>query len=105
MQALTVTNIKAPTYNYIIKVKLGKIKSIVEAEIDLILTWFLNKMSSSSNISLTPSNSSCNHPRVGVGVFVVRGNKFLIGKRKGSHCSGRFIKHGKCYQLLNFFNI
>ncbi|RGB26560.1 ADP-ribose pyrophosphatase [Rhizophagus diaphanus] len=33
-------------------------------------------------------NYSCKHPRVGVGVFVIRGNKFLIGKRKGSHCAG-----------------
>ncbi|CAG8446582.1 9827_t:CDS:2 [Dentiscutata heterogama] len=30
----------------------------------------------------------CTHPLVGVGTFVMRGNKFLIGKRKGSHGSG-----------------
>ncbi|RIA90778.1 NUDIX hydrolase domain-like protein [Glomus cerebriforme] len=43
---------------------------------------------SSLNNSLTPSKNLCNHPRVGLGVFVTRGNKFLIGKRKGSHCEG-----------------
>lgn len=30
----------------------------------------------------------CTHPIVGVGIFVMRGNKFLVGKRKGSHGSG-----------------
>ncbi|POG81902.1 NUDIX hydrolase domain-like protein [Rhizophagus irregularis DAOM 181602=DAOM 197198] len=39
------------------------------------------------SLSSTP-NYSCKHPRVGVGVFVIRGNKFLVGKRKGSHGAG-----------------
>lgn len=29
-------------------------------------------------------------PRVGVGVFVFKNNKFLMGKRKGSHGEGRW---------------
>ncbi|CAI2168561.1 16217_t:CDS:2 [Funneliformis geosporum] len=34
------------------------------------------------------SSDTCNHPRVGLGVFVVRDNKFLLGKRKGAHGAG-----------------
>ncbi|CAG8496863.1 14697_t:CDS:2 [Ambispora leptoticha] len=33
-------------------------------------------------------SNDCKHPLVGIGVFVIRGDKFLIGKRKGSHGSG-----------------
>lgn len=34
------------------------------------------------------SDNSTKHPRVGVGVFVFRGGKFLMGRRKGSHEAG-----------------
>lgn len=33
-------------------------------------------------------------PRVGVGVLIVKGNKVLIGKRKGSHGSGEYALPG-----------
>jgi len=35
----------------------------------------------------------CN-PRVGIGVFVFRGNKLLLGKRKGSHGAGEWSLPG-----------
>ena len=35
----------------------------------------------------------CN-PRVGIGVFVFRGNKILVGKRKGSHGAGEWSLPG-----------
>ncbi|CAG8442118.1 13755_t:CDS:2 [Cetraspora pellucida] len=47
----------------------------------------------------------CTHPTVGVGTFVMRGNKFLIGKRKGSHGSGSWQLPGgmKSYtRILEF---
>ncbi|GBB95457.1 hypothetical protein RclHR1_02540011 [Rhizophagus clarus] len=47
---------------------------------------------------------SCNHPRVGVGVFVIRGNKFLIGKRKGSHCPGTWNLPGGHLEFGESFN-
>ncbi|CAG8449305.1 18303_t:CDS:2 [Racocetra fulgida] len=34
----------------------------------------------------------CTHPIVGIGIFVIRGNKFLIGKRKGSHGHGEVLE-------------
>ena len=33
-------------------------------------------------------------PKVGVGVFVFRGNKLLLGKRKGSHGAGEWSLPG-----------
>ncbi|KAK3067338.1 hypothetical protein LTS18_001172, partial [Coniosporium uncinatum] len=33
-------------------------------------------------------------PRVGVGVFVLRGNKFIVGKRLGSHGEGTYALPG-----------
>ncbi|CAJ0756515.1 22805_t:CDS:2 [Entrophospora sp. SA101] len=45
-------------------------------------------MSSSNQLSVNQRHQICNHPRVGLGVFVVKDDKFLIGKRKGSHGSG-----------------
>ncbi|CAG8795642.1 7876_t:CDS:2, partial [Racocetra persica] len=39
----------------------------------------------------------CTHPIVGVGIFVIRGNKFLIGKRKGSHGPGT-LEFGESFE-------
>lgn len=35
-----------------------------------------------------------NRPKVGVGVFIKKGNKFLLGKRKGSHGAGEWSLPG-----------
>lgn len=36
----------------------------------------------------------CNHPRVGIGVMVVKDGKVLIGKRKSSHGDGEYAWPG-----------
>lgn len=55
-------------------------------------------MSSSNQLSVDK------HPRVGLGVFVVKDDKFLIGKRKGSHGSGMFEFFWYFYLIsLNLF--
>lgn len=40
------------------------------------------------------SQESVNHPRVGVGVFVLRNGKFLMGQRQGSHGEGTWSLPG-----------
>jgi 8-oxo-dGTP diphosphatase len=40
------------------------------------------------------AGESLNHPRVGVGVFVFRDGKFLMGKRRGSHGTGTWSVPG-----------
>lgn len=39
-------------------------------------------------------NMHCPHPRVGVGVLVVRGNQLLLGKRIGKHMPGYYAAPG-----------
>ena len=40
------------------------------------------------------SMSKNKHPRVGIGVFVVRDGKFLLGKRKNAHGEGTWCLVG-----------
>lgn len=40
------------------------------------------------------SKNSCQHPKVGVGVIVMRDGKILIGKRKGAHGEGAWAFPG-----------
>ncbi len=40
------------------------------------------------------SEKSVNQPRIGVGVFVIREGKFLVGQRKGAHGAGSWSVPG-----------
>ena len=42
-------------------------------------------------------------PRVGIGVLVLKGNKTLLGKRKGSHGSGEFSSPGGHLEYMESF--
>ena len=42
-------------------------------------------------------------PKVGVGLLIVRGNKILLGKRKGSHGEGEYGGTGGHMELLESF--
>lgn len=43
------------------------------------------------------------HPRVGIGVFVLKGNTLLLGKRRGSHGAGEYASPGGHLEHLEAF--
>lgn len=45
-------------------------------------------------MELTSQMEDCRHPKVGVGVLVVRNNSFLLGKRCGKHMFGYYASPG-----------
>lgn len=42
-------------------------------------------------------------PKVGIGIFLIKGNKILLGKRKGSHGSGEFALPGGHLEMHESF--
>jgi 8-oxo-dGTP diphosphatase len=42
-------------------------------------------------------------PKVGVGIFLIKGNKILLGKRKGSHGAGEYALPGGHLELHESF--
>jgi 8-oxo-dGTP diphosphatase len=47
--------------------------------------------------------SRMNHPRVGIGVFVLKGNTLLLGQRRGSHGAGQYASPGGHLEPLESF--
>lgn len=44
-----------------------------------------------------------NHPRVGLGVLVLKGDRILLGRRKGSHGAGQYASPGGHLEHLEGF--
>ena len=67
------------------------------------IPYFVGFLSEGSNLLYDIAMRSAERPKVGVGIFLIKDNKLLLGRRKGSHGAGEYGLPGGHLELNESF--